>query len=170
MAMIIDKMPGRDPEAFALQACIMEAGDGDYLEIGVMVGESLCFAGLVKRMLGHTGRLYGIDKNSVLKAEVDKNLDKHALRATVFYKPSHPWPAGDIFPTVAYIDGGHEFEFCSEDWRNLSPRTKRFIVCHDYPSIDGVAKMVDEIAMRDHAWRRVIHIRRTVVFERCASS
>jgi hypothetical protein len=166
--MILERSPGgRMPaDACFLQACIMEAGDGEYVETGVYGGDSLVFVGLVKRFLGHTGKIYGIEKDASRKKKIESTLALYNINAEVIYKSSFPFPLPDLRPVVAYIDGDHTFEGACADWRSLSPITQRFLVCHDYHINPGPTKMIDEVAKADPAWRYVGCSRFTAVFER----
>lgn len=156
-------------EKFALEACITEAGDGDYLEIGVNRGGSLVFAGLIKRLLRHKGNVYGIEAAPACRPEIDKLAEGFNVPARVFYKKSDPWPAGDIFPVVAFIDGDHTGDTPIRDWNNLKDRTKRFILFHDCDEGSDVERAAEN-AKRDGAWRFVAMSGCMAVFERCAPS
>jgi hypothetical protein len=138
-------------EKFALEACILEAGHGDYLEIGVNRGGSLCFVGLLKRHLNQGGKLYGIEIGRAWRPEIEKLSAGLKLKTTVFYEPSNPWPAGDLSPVVALIDGCHEGSAPTDDWNNLSHRTRRFILFHDIDGADVAAAV--ESAKCDPDWR-----------------
>ncbi len=155
------------PDACFLQAALMEAGDGDYLEVGVYNGDSLLFAGLVKRALGHTGKLYGIDIDETKQMLIEETLAFHNIEAEVVYKSSNPWPLPDVRPVVCYIDGSHSYDGVSADWNNLKGRAGKFIVMHDYTSNEHVTKFIDGlIKAPDPNWRFCGYSRYTVVWER----
>jgi hypothetical protein len=153
-----------------LQNCITAAGDGDYVEVGVKRGGSLCFAGLVKKFLGHSGKLYGIERAASRKVEIDRNLSALGLEATVLYTLSDPWPLGkDIQPVVAFIDGFHNREWVTLDWKNLHPITSRFVLFHDYGGNSrdpGVAEAVDKVVRLTGGWKFMSTGRHMAVFER----
>ena len=152
-------------EKFALEACIVEAGPGDYLEIGVNRGGSLAFAGLIKRHLKQAGTVYGIEIGLAWKPEIDKFVQGLSLTPTVFYKNSHPWPAGDLKPVVAFIDGDHYGDAPINDWNNLKDRVQRFILFHDCDEGSDVEGAVEN-AKHDGAWRFVTMSGCMAVFER----
>ncbi|MFA5808764.1 MAG: hypothetical protein WC935_00320 [Thermoleophilia bacterium] len=152
-------------EKFALEACILEAGDGDYLEIGVNRGGSLAFAGLIKRHLKQGGSIYGIENGLGWKPEIEKLMLGLGLPYKVFYQNSHPFPAGDIKPVVSFIDGDHEGDAPINDWNNVKDITKRFILFHDCNEGSPVEKAVEN-AKTESDWRLVTMSGNMAVFER----
>ena len=174
-------------DALTLEAVILEAGDGDYLEIGVRKGGSAIFVGLIKRLAKQSGNIYGIDlmapdmaRKGVSPEVVARNAAAFGVSVNLVVANSNPWPLPeDIRPVVALIDGDHHYEPCLADWNNLRPRTKRFVLFHDCNNKD-VGRVVD-IAKCDPEWRLVgtdhkvdgsaRHTHgRMAVFERCESS
>jgi cephalosporin hydroxylase len=156
-------------DVMALECAIVEGGNGDYLEIGVKQGGSACFVGLLKRHLGQTGRLFGIDnlQNSHSgKDLIERSLKHFGVDMKLIVANSDPWPAGDINPVVSLIDGDHAHEWVTRDWKNLSPRTSRFILLHDWHTHPGVAKAIAETCMPDPAWRHVIGTGNMCLFEK----
>ena len=171
--------------SFLLEA-VEAAGDGDYLEIGVLHGGSLCAAALLKRRLGHKGKCYGIDplngyyiekcpwrkngldiesKIPVTPETVAENLRRFRLEHSVeiIQANSHPLPeAAKRKYAVAYIDGNHWGDGPINDWLNVSPLVTRFVVFDNY---DGkhpdVLKTCNEAATDKH-WE--IYLRRGITF------
>jgi len=156
-------------DVMSLECAVLEAGDGDYLEIGIQQGGSAIFVGLLKRRLGQSGKIYGIDnfqnKHSgfdlVVKHAAEFNVEIEAIEAN-----SDPWPAGDLRPVVALIDGDHAREWVVKDWRNLSARTGRFILLHDFHTHPGVKRAVEEVCQKDPAWNYIIGTGNMALFER----
>ena len=159
----------RTEEILMVQTCIMEAGPGPYLEIGIRKGGSLAFAGLCQRKMGFPVDIHGIEKEENWRKSIDTVLDAFGLTANLYYVPSDPWPIDKIFPVVTLIDGGHQYETCSQDWLNVRERTRKYILFHDI-DLDGVKKTIVDLVKKDESWRFVDQIGRMAVFERCASS
>ena len=157
-------------EKFALEACILEAGDGDYLEIGVNRGGSLSFAMLLKRHFRQKGKVYGIEAAIGYKEGIDKlvvGLGFGGDNYSVVYKKSDPWPADDeLAPVVAFIDGDHTGETPLNDWNNLKDRVKRFIIFHDCDDGSPAVQSAVENAKTDGAWKFVAMSGCAAVFER----
>lgn len=138
---------------------IEKAGDGNYLEIGVLHGGTLCAVGLWKQALGHASMCYGIDplngyykdadsgvnfgksvdpesKVPVALEIVEQNIKTFGLdgRCKVIRAKSNPLPdevAGVNF-VVAYIDGDHWGEQPYTDFINVKDITTGFIVFDDH--------------------------------------
>lgn len=167
------------PDALALEACILEAGDGDYLEIGVRMGGSAIFAGLVKKAVRQEGKVYGIDNmgsgmaaKGVTPEAVIGRAKRYGAEIDLTIANSNPWPLPEsVRPVVALVDGGHAYEDVLADWHNLRDRAKRFILFHDYRPEKKVCYVtpVVEMAKGDPAWRFVGQSGWMAVFE-CVSS
>jgi len=164
--------PMESDDILGLQACIAEAGDGDYLEIGVQQGGSSIFVGTLKRMLGQSGEIYGIDnlqnKHSGLEL-IEQHASEWGIRIHLTIAKSDPFPGPDVRPVVALIDGDHAFDWVCKDWKNLSPKVQKFILLHDYRTHPGVGRAVREVCMKDPAWIFRTATGNMAVFERCAS-
>ena len=160
-----------------LMEAVRDAGDGDYLEIGVLHGGSLCAVGLLKKQLKHKSRCYGIDpldgyytdhkhikkrgryNDPVTRLPVDyntviSNLEKFGItdRVTIIQSRSNPLPFyGSV--AVCYIDGDHWGDAPTIDWCNINPLVTRFVVfdnvCDKHPDV----KMAVDHAQRDVRWR-----------------
>jgi len=159
-------------DAIALEACILEGGHGDYLEVGVRMGGSAIFAGFVKKMSGQRGEIYGIDcfgegmaSKGVTPEGTLQRCRKNGIDLKLTVANSNPWPLPDVYPVVALIDGSHRYEDCLADWNNLKTRAKRFILFHDYKPNKSVAGVVD-IAKQDPSWRFVDSVGIVAIFER----
>jgi hypothetical protein len=122
---------------------------GDHVEIGTFYGGSAILAALVKKKLGHHGRVYCVDpleyRNDLIKdsetnewattEKVMANARKFGVANRIILVPeySDPWP----FPpektfASAYIDGDHWNGMPQKDWDNLSKCVKHAIVVDDY--------------------------------------
>ena len=117
------------------------AGDGDYLEIGVLFGGSLASVALYKQQLGHLGNCTGIDTFAGIKDKqtglfvtydnARSNLDLLDLKDVVLIKGTRDdIPESGIYK-VAYIDGGHEFPDTWLDFLAVKDRAE-YIVFDDY--------------------------------------
>jgi len=117
------------------------AGDGDYLEIGVLFGGSLASVALYKQQLGHHGKCTGIDmfpgikdKQTGLNVTYENarnNLDAFGLNDVVLIQGTRDdIPESGIYK-VAYIDGGHAFPDTWLDWLAVKGRAE-YIVFDDY--------------------------------------
>ena len=156
-------------EKFALEACILEGGPGDYVEIGVNRGGSLVFACLLKKAFDQAGKCYGIEASIGYKPEIEKLASGLLVDVNVVYKPSDPWPGKCMEPVVAFIDGDHYGDMPVRDWNNLKDRTKRFILFHDCNEGSDVERAVEN-AKADTSWTFVGKSGCMAVFERCGSS
>lgn len=155
----------RTEEILMVQTCIMEAGPGPYLEIGLRKGGSLAFAGLCQRKMGFPIDLYGIEREKEWEKSIGVVLGAFGLAAKLYYQPSHPWPAENVSPVVTLIDGGHDYETCSRDWFNVRERTRKYVLFHDV-DLDGVKQTLDFLVKKDPLWHFVDEIGRMAVFER----
>jgi hypothetical protein len=148
---------------------IEKAGDGNYLEIGVLHGGSLCAVGLYKQALGHKGVCIGVDpfngfyfsktgkiadKSGVMVIEqtVLDNIKRFELTNIELIKAYSPDFTTDKTFNVAYIDGDHTKEGAFQDWNKVKDITTDFVIFHDYGAIPGVDKAVDA-ALSDPEWK-----------------
>lgn len=174
VAKVKSKITGRYANAgnvFAHIAEVVEkAGDGNYLEIGVLNGGSLCAVGLLKRKLGHTGLCVGVDPfDGYYKAQkglhVDKktgipvtielaqsNLDKFGLDNVMLIQASSPNFETDMRFSVSYVDGDHTEAGAFADWLKVKDITDHFVIFHDYGHIKGVTKACDRAA-KTEGWK-----------------
>lgn len=160
-------------DVLALECALVEAGDGDYLEIGVQQGGSACFVGLVKKLLGHKGKLYGIDNLQNRYADAEK-IRKHIAEAgidfTLIVGRSDTAPF-DHTPVVTLIDGDHAYDWVKRDWERFNRATQRFVLLHDVKTHEGPKRLMEELSVEpDPCWRYVVSTGNMAVFERCAST
>src|SRR5690606_733899 len=169
------KIAGRYANAANVFAHIAEviekAGNGNYLEIGVLNGGSICAVGLLKRELKQTGLCVGVDpfdgyykastgmrtdKKTGLEVTIElaqSNVDKFALDNVQLIKAYSPFfNIGDMRFAVSFIDGDHSEEGAFSDWMKVKDITDRFVIFHDYGRIEGVTKACDRAAL-DSDWR-----------------
>jgi len=173
IADVSNRIHGRFPNGGNCVNYLLEiverAGDGNYLEIGVLHGGSFCSVGILKRLLGHKGKCVGVDPFNgfyfdetkklidrsgvpVSTNTVIKNLDNFDVKNFQLIKAKSPeFETTEKF-VVAYIDGDHTKQGVLNDWNKVSPLVSRFIVFHDYRMIDGVTKACDEIASNSKDW------------------
>jgi cephalosporin hydroxylase len=159
-------------DVMALECAIVEAGDGDYLEIGVQQGGSACFVGRVKKLLGHVGKLYGVDSLQNRHADrekIEQNVKELGLDFTLIVGKSDVVHV-PVSPVVTLIDGDHAYDWVRRDWERFSRITQRFILLHDVKTTAGPKKFVAELAESpDPRWRHVCSTGNMAIFERCAS-
>jgi len=150
---------------------IQKAGDGNYLEIGVLNGGGVCAAGILKNQLKHKGIVIGVDPfdgyyKAKTKKLIDKktglevtqelaqrNIDKFHLDNVILIRASSPdFDVQDMRFAVSFIDGDHTEEGAFADWDRVKEITDKFVVFHDYLQLDGVTKACERAA-KDEGWR-----------------
>ena len=133
-----------------IAAMVEAAPDGDHVDIGSLFGASAITAALMKKELGHKGKVYCIDpyeKRTVKRGEnitpellegnpeaLMENAEKFEVKLTLIQERSDPWPEklkGATFVT-AYIDGDHMGDAPWIDFENLRGRTTGYIGCDNY--------------------------------------
>lgn len=160
--------------------------EGDHVEIGCMWGGTAILAALAKIENGVKGHVYTIDKMKQgfwdvgdpiygrrvpTLEKVKKNFDTFGVseRVTVIRAESDPLPLPeDVRPRVSFIDGGHNYVDCYNDWMNLREITTGFILFHDYftGKHPGVQMVVDDIIKDDSDWKKVEQVDYLIAFER----
>jgi hypothetical protein len=154
-----------------LAMVIKRAGDGNYLEIGVLNGGSIASVGLWKKHLQHNGICVGVDPfDGYYKAQkglhVDKktglevtielaqeNVDKFGLDNVNLIQAHSPnFDVGDMRFAVTFVDGDHSEEGAFSDWERVKGITDRFVVFHDYGHLGGVTKACDRASV-DKDWK-----------------
>ena len=144
-------------------AAMVEAGpDGNHVDIGSLFGASAIAAALMKKHLGHKGKVYCIDPydDEERKANVvgtglaapDKllcgsakalmtNAKKFDVELELIEERSHPWPAKleTVTFATAYIDGDHYGQAPWNDFENLRGRVTDYIGC------DNVEEEYEEV-------------------------
>lgn len=157
-------------DVMALECAILEAGDGDYLEIGVQQGGSACFVGKVKKLLGHTGKLYGVDNfqnRFSNKEKIEQHIAEEGIDFTLIVGMSDAVVLPDIKPVVTLIDGDHAYDWVKKDWERFSPITQRFVCLHDVKTHDGPKQLARELSERmDTHWRWITATGNMGVLER----
>lgn len=149
------------------------AGEGNYLEIGVLHGGSLCAASLKKQELGHAGICYGIDPlngfymqhkthrnlcepNTQLPINpeiVHGNLKRFGLKnVKIIQSSSYPFPIKGRFSCV-YIDGDHWGEGPRRDWQSVKD-ISNWVIFHDYDEKHPDIKRTCHEAEQDPNWER----------------
>ena len=141
-----------------LLEAVSEAGDGNYLEIGVMHGGSLCSVALLKKALGHTGICIGVDPlDGYYAGRTGKEYDPHSgvpvnietvqdniarfeLDNVALIPVRSQLYATNKRLAVTYIDGDHTQSAVYGDWIRFKDNTTHFMVFHDYMNIKGVTR------------------------------
>jgi hypothetical protein len=149
------------------------AGDGNYLEIGVLHGGSLCSVALLKKELGHTGTCVGVDMFNGWYGKKDKtdvpvtievaqeNVNKFGLDNVELIKAKSPNFETDKSFVVSYIDGDHREAGVWDDWLKVKDITTGFVVFHDYKMIAGVTRACNRASL-DKDW--TVYRKREFVF------
>jgi hypothetical protein len=167
-----DGLTGRYADAGNASSTLLKvvelAGDGNYLEFGVLHGGSLCAVALYKKALGHSGVCVGVDlfdgwyyerTNTLLDKSgvpvildtVEANIRSFELKNVVLVKSKTQDFETKMKFAVAFIDAGHSFKGAWHDWLKVKEITTRFVVFHDYMLIEGVTKAGNQ-ASRNSGW------------------
>ncbi len=136
-----------------LAAMIEAAPDGDHVDIGSLFGASAIAVALMKKELGHKGKVYCIDPydeeerktqarvnlipEELLSAspkELMENAKHFDVELTLIREKSHPWPKElkDAVFVTAYIDGDHIGDAPRDDFENLYGRVTHYIGSDNY--------------------------------------
>lgn len=126
----------------AIYPAIKKLKKGDlYVEVGVMHGRSLAWAGLMSE-----ADIVGIDRNHVINLDWFK---EHKRKLEFIHKPSNEavkdW---NRQIDLLFIDGDHTYEGCLDDWNNFSPFVKSggTVYFHDCDETSpGVVQVFQEI-------------------------
>lgn len=135
-------------------AMVEAAPDGDHIDIGSLYGASAIAAALMKKELGHKGKIYCIDPYDDTEREAKvyrtaaitddqlcgspeelmENAEHFDVELEFIRKPSHPWPEElkDNTFVTAYIDGDHLGDGPWNDFENLRGRVTDYIGCDNY--------------------------------------
>jgi hypothetical protein len=167
-----DDLIGRYADAGNASSTLLKvvelAGDGNYLELGVLHGGSLCAVALYKKALGHTGACVGVDlfdgwyfnrtgnlldKSGVpvVIDAVEENIARFDINNVELVQANtHEYQPDRKF-SVSFVDAEHSEKGCWQDWLIVKDITTRYIVFHDYLLIKGVTKACDR-ASKDPEW------------------
>jgi len=162
---------------------VARAGDGNYLEIGVMHGGSLCAVALLKKALGHTGICIGVDPLDgyyidvtgqtidpksgvpVERETVQDNIERFDLdNVALIPVRSQLYTTNKRF-TVTYIDGEHTQEAVYGDWERFKGNTTHFVSFHDYMNIKGVTRACRQAEL-DPEWDLYLQKRYIFILQR----
>ncbi len=182
---ITGRIAGGAAYLYPLLETVEMAGDGNYCEIGVLHGGSLCAVALLKKELGHKGICYGIDpfdgyypgktfhkkvdpisKVSVTLDTVNENIKKFGLdNVKIIQALSNPFPIKEKF-AVTYIDGDHWDGAPQKDWMNVKKITSRFVIFDncDLDHLDVIEAC--NVANRDKKWNLYKQAGAVYIFER----
>ena len=155
---VVDNIEGRAADhgiSLPFLAAMVEAApDGDHIDIGSLFGASAITAALMKKELGHKGKIYCVDPYDeeeravqvVAGPDLDPNLvsaspeelmanaKKFDVELILIQKKSDPWPKEleTVTFATAYIDGAHIGEGPWKDFENLRGRVTNYIGCDNY--------------------------------------
>jgi hypothetical protein len=171
---------------------VKEAGDGNYLEIGILHGGSLCCVALLKKQLGYKGKCYGIDPLNgyyiervpsrthkldieswipVTEDTVNENIRIFGIEneVEIIKAKSDPFPINkDIKFNVAYIDGDHWENGPKKDWDNIKNLVTDYVIFDDYDDRHPAVKMACTIASGEDNWGTYLSDGITYVLRRVA--
>lgn len=168
---------------------VRKAGDGNYLEIGVLHGGSLCAVALYKKELGHKGICIGVDpfdgyyggasnagtlkdKKSDVEVTIQtaqENIKTFKLKNTKLIKAKSPdFDIFDLSFAVCYIDGNHGFDAVLADWHKVKDITSHFVIFHDYAVIPDVKRACDHILATTSQWTQYYKGNYIFILERVA--
>lgn len=162
---------GRD--AGVLAEYIVQAGPGDYVEIGTAFGASAILAALTKRVYQIPGEVYCIDSfgrqfhpEGTTSKKVMENAEIFGVADMIHLTVarSHPWPLEERPYVFGLVDGSHRGLTPAKDFINLSRRVTGYIAIDDIGFIDhppiallldrirrkgewGIAKATDKVAI-----------------------
>lgn len=159
-----------------LMETVRDAGDGDYLEIGVLFGGTMVAAALTKKAFGLGGRCVGIDpldgfyrkkfkrnnnvdavtKKPVSPESVFKNFDIFNISdmCELYPAESYPFPIKDQTFAVTYIDGDHWGDAPMQDWKSVKDITTRFVIFDNYDEKHPEVMQACHAAENDPEWER----------------
>lgn len=139
-----------------IAAIVEAADDGNHVDIGSLFGASAITAAVMKKKLGHEGKVYCIDpydeetRNATVGVIADdpktkallsgtpealkKNAEAFDVDLILIQKESDPWPKEleDKTFATAYIDGDHKGDAPWNDFENLRGRTFGYIGTDNY--------------------------------------
>ena len=133
-----------------LAAMVAAAGDGDHCEIGSLFGASAIAAALIKKELGHSGKVICIDpytpRDTVDMGNIPEGLQEGTAEALManaeafevelelVQKSSQPWPEelADAVFVSAFIDGNHLDDYPWKDFEELAKRTTGYIAFDNF--------------------------------------
>jgi len=149
---------------------VAAAPDGDHVEIGALFGASAITAALMKKELGHKGKVYCIDPYDVEERakyvhastpDVQEQLSgnpeilvanakKFGVEIELIQEYSDPWPKvlEDRTFVTAYVDGDHLGDIPWKDFENLRGKVTDYIAFdnfeEEYPDVvAAVVKALD---------------------------
>jgi len=136
-----------------LAAMVEAAPDGDHVDIGSLFGASAIVVALMKKELGHKGKVYCIDPydeeerktqarvnlipEELLSASPEalmENAKHFDVELKLIRGKSYPWPEElkDTVFVTAYIDGDHIGDAPGNDFENLQGRVTNYIGTDNY--------------------------------------
>ena len=172
------------------------AGDGNYLEIGVLHGGSLCAVGLLKQKLNQAGMCIGIDPldgyysdyidaahPTQIGCEVDprtrvpvtietvqENIKRFDLlnRCQIIQAKSYPFPdeARAHKYAVCYIDGDHWGEEPYQDFLSVKDLVTGFIVFDNHTPRNDGVMKACKLAEQDPDWKKFLEVEGIFILER----
>jgi predicted O-methyltransferase YrrM len=153
-----------------LGSMVATAGPGDHLDIGSLFGASAITAALVKKELGHKGKVICLDPYEPRDPEIGANMPPEKLNGSpealmanaeafgveleLIQKRSQPWPEEleDAVFSSAFIDGDHIKPNPWLDFEECAKRTTGFIGFDNFEEEYGDVMDAVYKAMQTKEW------------------
>jgi hypothetical protein len=161
-----------------LMETVRDAGDGNYLEIGVLFGGTMVAAALTKKAYDLGGKCVGVDpldgfyrikfkRNNDVDAVTKKPVSPESVRKNfkifdvediceIYQAYSYPLPdevASETF-AVTFIDGDHWGDVPLKDWNSVKDITTKFVIFDNYDKKHPEVMQACHIAENDPSWER----------------
>lgn len=159
-----------------LMETVRDAGDGNYLEIGVLFGGTMVAAALTKKAYGLGGKCVGVDpldgfyrikfkRNNDVDAVTKKPVSPESVKKNfkifdvediceIYQAYSYPLPkevASDTF-AVTFIDGDHWNGVPMIDWNSVKDITTDYVIFDNYDEKHPDVMKACHAAAADPEW------------------
>jgi predicted O-methyltransferase YrrM len=144
---------GLTPEDVGVLAqAIVNAGHGDYLELGTLYGGSACLVGHVKEAYGIGGKIFCLDNfhfNPDSYSMAVRNIEEFGIPSRTTIRVGDTVDVEEVFCGQSFncilIDASHDYASAFKDFLNVASMATKYIVFHDYDAEHlGVVKAVQD--------------------------